>query len=395
MTRREKFRAYMARMAATADPKLALQQGLYVKPPDAISEHIVQRFEIEPTAHQLIVGGIGAGKTTQLLTVQQQLTSVEDVRAEYVDVSEKQDLMKARPGSLVALAGMYLQSLLPEPPKEVRLNWNFFGHWSKGYWIHPNEMYPDDDDGSEWHPGILTPPQNPWTDIPDHHVSLLREASTELARQGKIPILLFDSLDRMTDLQSFTKIVEQDIAALRWAKIGVVLIAPIRSLSGFGRLEVEHFDYLHVQSPVDVAHDEQGRAFLLEVLRRRAEPEILTDAAAQRLVHLSGGVLRELIHLAKSAGQTAYRQGAEAIDAEHVDIAANGYGRSLLVGLKQAEIDTLKHLRTTGGFVRVSESDLALMATRRILEYHSSTSPVRFAVHPTIAPLLDQVAGSP
>jgi hypothetical protein len=215
----------------------------------------------------------------------------------------------------------------------------------------------------------------------------------ELSSQDKTPILLFDSLDRMTDLQAFTKIIEQDIAALRWANIGVVLIAPIRSLSGFGRLEVEHFDYLHVQSPIDVEHDEQGRAFLLEVLRRRAEPEILTDAAAQRLVHLSGGVLRDLIFLAKSAGQAAYRQGAEAIDAEHVDAAANGYGRSLLVGLKQEEIDTLKHLRTTGEFVRVSESDLALMATRRILEYHSSTSPIAFAVHPTIAPLLDQVAG--
>jgi hypothetical protein len=129
------------------------------------------------------------------------------------------------------------------------------------------------------------------------------------------------------------------------------------------------------------------------VLRRRAESEILPDGAARRLVQLSGGVLRDLIHLAKSAGQTAYRQGAEAIDAEHVDIAANGYGRSLLVGLKQEEIDTLKHLRATGEFVRVSDDDLALMATRRILEYHSSTSPIAFAVHPAIAPLLDQMAG--
>jgi len=205
--------------------------------------------------------------------------------------------------------------------------------------------------------------------------------------------LLFDSLDRMTDLQAFTKIVEQDIAALRWANIGVVLIAPIRSLSGFGRLEVEHFDHVQYLSPIDVEHDEQGAAFLLEVLRRRAEPEILTDAAAQRLVHLSGGVLRDLISLAKSAGQAAYRQGAEAIDAEHVGVAANSYGRSLLVGLKQEEIDTLRHLRATGEFVRVSESDLALMATRRVLEYHSSTSPIAFAVHPTIAPLLDQVTG--
>ena len=393
MTRREKFRAYMANMSATANPKLAIERQLYVTPPDAISDHIVRRFEIEPASRQLVVGGIGAGKTTQLLRAQAGLSALDDVCAEYIDVSEQLEMAQARPGCLVALAGLYLRSIL-ESKSATSIQWAPLMSWAKGYWRYPYEdYYGDDGDGSEWQPGIVTPPKKPWVDIADDYVSLLHEAHGVLAERGQNLVLLFDSLDRMTDTRVFTKIVEQDVAALHWAKIGVVLIGPIRSLSGFERLDVEHFDYLHLQSPVDVEHDERGRSFLFDVLRRRGTPEILPDETARRLVNLSGGVLRDLIYLAKAAGDEAYRQGAECIGGEHADAAAEGYGRALLVGLKQEEIETLKHLRATGGFVRTSQEDLELIATRRILEYRSRSSPFAFSVHPVIAPLLDQLAG--
>jgi hypothetical protein len=53
----------------------------------------------------------------------------------------------------------------------------------------------------------------------------------------------------------------------------------------------------------------------------------------------------------------------------------------------------LHQVRAKGTFVQTSEKDLALLATRRVLEY--ANGKPRFAVHPTIEPLLAQIAEAP
>lgn len=389
MTRRQKFREYMARMSAAANPKLAIEQEFYVPPPDAISDRIVKRLEIEPSSRHLIVGGIGAGKTTQLLIAQKSLEKSGDVRAVYIDVSERHDLAQLKPGCLVALAGVALEELLSHHGISAP-DWDSFRNWAKGYWTYPYENYYDnDDDGARFVRGIIKPPV-PWPDIPSHIVSTFSQAAKLIMTQVSSLVLLFDSLDRLSDRDAFSKVAEQDVAVLHGAGVGLVLIGPIRSLGGLGRLDADRFDYLHIQAPIDTEQDEQGRDFLLQVLHRRAGPEMLSSAAADQLVRLSGGVLRDLIALAKSAGDEAYSNGGDVIDADHVLAAADMFGRSLMVGLKPEEVETLNHLRSTGGFVRTSEDDLALIATRRVLEYRGRQT--RYAVHPTISPLLDQVA---
>jgi ABC-type glutathione transport system ATPase component len=49
-----------------------------------------------------------------------------------------------------------------------------------------------------------------------------------------------------------------------------------------------------------------------------------------------------------------------------------------------AELEVLQRVRTQGKFVHTSEDDLALLMTRRVLEYRSGAQPW-YAVHPTIA----------
>jgi hypothetical protein len=142
---------------------------------------------------------------------------------------------------------------------------------------------------------------------------------------------------------------------------------------------------------VDVEQDPGGREFLFRVLRARVEESMLPDREALALVAASGGVLRDLISLAKAAGDEAYLSGSEAIEMGHVQAAADAFGRSLMIGLHKPEIDILKHLRSSGGFVWTTDDDLALLATRRVLEYPRRNPP--FSVHPTIVPLLDQKAG--
>jgi hypothetical protein len=62
-------------------------------------------------------------------------------------------------------------------------------------------------------------------------------------------------------------------------------------------------------------------------------------------------------------------------------------------GLRADEIEVLKRVRKKGAFVQTSEDDLALLMTRRVLEYRSNGRP-RYAVHPTIEGFLDELSGS-
>jgi len=385
MTRRERFRQYMTRVAAAADPARALEQKLYVHPPNAISDFISRHLEIDPTARHLIVGSIGSGKTTELLVATRELNAFPDIRAAYVDVSQKQDLVKLKPGCLVALAGL---ALLEGQRSVLRDDRESFTRWANGYSTGPN-LYGDGDLFIDVE-GVVIPPRLEWHEISSMQVDRLARFAEIEREAGHHFVVLFDSIDRTTNRSAFTQLIDQDIAALRSCNIGVVLIGPIRSLEGFGRLEADRFDKLHLQGPIDIEQDPGGREFFFRVLRARVESSMLSDQVALALIAASGGVLRDLISLAKTAGDEAYLSGAETIEMEHVQAASDAFGRSLMIGLHEPEIEILKHLRSSGGFVWTTDDDLALVATRRVLEYPHRTP--RFSVHPTIAPLLDQKA---
>ena len=387
MTRRERFRSYMASVDPASNPSTAIERGYFVDRPGSIASQIVGRFEIEPTARQLIVGGIGSGKTTQLLVSTIGLNDISDISATYIDVGQHQDLGKVGPGCLVALASRELLNSFKEVEKSLSQR---VSGWLHGQW---NEGEGDFDNYSDaWIPGIISSPEPDWTSIHQYHVDDLKTLSQAAIAEGKHPVFLFDSMDRMSDNAAFSRVVEEDVAALHACGVGVVLVGPLRSLEGFGRIDADRFDHLHIQAPIDVRTDEWGHNFLEIVLGRRAAEDMLPAEVRSELVLWSGGVLRDLMSLAKLAGEEAYLDGAEAISVDHVRRAADRFGRSLLMGLQQDDLDKLKQVHGSGRFVQVSPSDIALIATRRILEYREQTSS--YAVHPAIAPLLADVGSA-
>lgn len=389
-TRRSRFKQYMANFAAAADPALAIHKDLYVHPPSAVSDLLVHSFEVEESRAHLIVGGIGAGKSTQLLMAATRLNAHEDIRAIYVDVSTRQDIVNLKPGCLVALAGISL--LEAEPMVGTKSERKFVTQWAQGYLSDPREYdWDGDDEHGKYVPGVIVPPRLEWPDIASYQVERVKSLVDELRASGRSLVLLFDSLDRTSNLEAFVRLVEQDVAALRWCGAGLALIGPLRSLEGFGHLDVARFDKLYMQPSLDVAENQESHHFLSEVIRRRSDQSMITPLAISDLVNASGGILRDLISLAKGAGDEAYLRGDDIVDARHVLAAVDAFGRALMIGLRPDDIETLKHLQSGGGFVRTSDEDLALIATRRIVHY--PTRAQGFAVHPAIAPLLDQKAG--
>jgi len=140
----------------------------------------------------------------------------------------------------------------------------------------------------------------------------LVELSRVLGERGLRAVVCFDSLDRISDPVVFGKIVEQDVAALRLAGIGVVLAGPLRSLYGADRTIFDRFDYFYHQPAIDAQQDAAGLDFLVRVLRARVGADILPDVSCSRLGGYSGGVLRDLITLAQAAGEEAPSPGAAA-----------------------------------------------------------------------------------
>jgi hypothetical protein len=405
--RRETFRRYMSRLNAAAHPREAIEDNLYVaRPGTSVADHLVRRLELEPASSHVLVGGVGSGKTTQLLMTQKQLDATSDVHTFFVDVSERHDLSRLRPSVLLVLAGLTLAGLAPQDASEaVKQARKKFTRWAHGYidWVDERESEwgaspdPDDDDDDRYlRPvqvqGVIVPPQPALRgDIQERAQELkrLRDVFNE-----ELPhiVFLFDSLDRLTDLKPFAEVVEQDIRAIKAAGIGVVVVGPLRTLFGTGRPIVDRFDYLYHQPSVDVQQDAAGRDFLATILRRRVAADVLPDLSLRSIVEFSGGVLRDLISLARSAGEEAYTDGADSISRRHVEAAADAFGRSLMLGLGPDEIEVLQRVRLRSTFVQTSDKDIALLVTRRVLEYGNGTR--RYAVHPTISPLLEQLKSS-
>ena len=375
------YRAYIAAFNIT-DSKAAFDSGYYVPLPDSLSARIRARAEIQPGAIQAIVGGIGFGKTTQLLAAAAALRESSDLEPRYVDVASTHKLSVLKPSLLLTLAGLELAALVPAEESYERASKKIRGH-GFGRWVARGEEDepPDDDNWDVWASGLLQDPNRIAPDI----AGIEADVGLLLSGLKKHLVLLFDGLDRVQDLVALITMLSQDLRAFKRLSIGCVLALPEQMLFGKERSFLDKLDW-HPLTAFDVQHDPKAKDLFSEVLARRAPSGLLTDAAIELLIKSSGGVFRDLIVLARSAGEEAYMAGASTIDLQYVTHAADRFGRKRLIGLNKEQIEALKRVRKTGAFVETSDSDVSLLATGSVLQYARPNS--RFEVHPTLVPLL-------
>lgn len=399
--RRTRFRDYMRRLDPTGDPVQAIASGFYVAPPNAVSQRIATRLELEPTSSHLLIGGIGSGKTTELIAIEQKLAAVEDVFPVRVDVPSRHRLDKLKPGVLIALAAIEACAELNRQiemglkvDEEIQQAQRRISFITKGSY----EFFPpgEDEEPGFWHPGVLEEPE-----ISKQVTSLSEELKQVTSLLRRKPILLFDGLDRVIDLAAFASVVTQDVPLLSNADVGLVMIGPQNLRFSPQRFIEQSFETVHLHGAVAMDTD-NGKGFLTSVLRARADESILPQASADAIIHWSGGVLRDLVALARAAGAEAYADGADMIQDAHVSTAADRFGRDLLLGCTKEMVDRLKELvpRKPGrGFPLIqptitiaTEVDQRLLMERLLIEVPGT--PVRYVLHPTIVPLLPGVVGS-
>ncbi|WP_437835664.1 hypothetical protein [Sorangium sp. So ce1153] len=397
-SRLERFRTYFERLDPDSRPSSLLGDDRYAEPPGrAMGEQLASRLKLAPSSSHLVTGPAGTGKTTQLYRAAEALGS-GDTRAVYVDVSTQHDLDKNLAGVLVVLAGLELAKLVGRHSDDaVHAARESFRRWAYGH----REFIPDDpreyeyDDYPEsdeepgyWHqrPGVIAPPLSPLPLDSAEKIEALKMLKQALPDGIRHVAILFDSLDRLDDAEAFRKAAIDDVRALRHAGIGVAVVSPMRLLYGPNRPIVDVFDQVHIVPAVDVSQSLEGRDFLLRVLAKRTDEGVVVPEMRGRLVDASGGLLRDLLQLTRSAVEEAFVAGADAVAPEHVARAVDEHGRTMMYGLQKQELDTLDNLRRRGAFVPTNDDLIALLVSRRVIEYQGTTK--RYAVHPAIEPLL-------
>lgn len=379
----------MARLDPRADPIRSIADGLHVAPPgDTVFAALRARLELQPCSSHLLLGQIGSGKTTQLRLLEQELKG--DVQPIYIDVSEKLALTEVEVGALMVLAGLSMsERLVDETSPEIVVTIKHFKRWAHGSsfiqelrdhgWEVIGELL-----GTT--PGIIQPPSLGM----GHSVAEKSQSLSTLVKAtgDATPIFLFDGLDRTADLKIWQDILNNDVIGLTRAGVGVVLVAPLTLLYGTHRPLTQSVDRVHRQPIVD-PEDPAGAAFLRDILNRRAGDLFDADATTA-LCHWSGGIPRDLIALARTAVEETYVSGRDRVTVNEVDLAASTFGRELIMGLTKDDLALLDRVRRDGTFIPTDDTAYALLLSRRVLEY--GAGPHRYALHPTLAPLLEQLA---
>jgi hypothetical protein len=400
--RLERFRKEMAAFEGAADPARSVERGHYVPhPKKSLADTIAGRIAIRPASTHLLIGGIGSGKTTELLVACDRINELEDTYAHYIDVSLEADISQMKPGVLLAMAGVAISELVSDSDNENmgksietirQLAYGYQEKVHESMWDDYDDYYNDgsyDSSGQRFsvveHKGLI-----PIRPKAPEEIKKLRGAINSVKqvvseKYGAI-VLLLDGLDRLYEDKLFVQLI-RDIKLLSELGIGVVLIGPIHAVYSKHRSRIEiTVDSFSYQPCFDVAKDPDARNFFAKILAVRASEGFLEQSSVARLIHYSGGMLRDLINLTQSAIEETYLSGSDNVNEAHVEAAAQSFGRAKVWGISDEELNTMEQVSKEGKFIPRTEEDISLLVDGKILEY---TYPeLRHAVHPALLPLI-------
>jgi Cdc6-like AAA superfamily ATPase len=405
--RRQLYRPFLERLNPTGSQSL-LADGLVVAPdhdPRDIGRppiHVAfaNTAELTRGSQMALVGGIGSGKTTELLLTQKVLSRHPDAVNVYVDMADYADLSEISTGAILATAGIQLYRRLlkkarnKELPDAVKAAWVKLRAlaFGKTDWVKqppdPYEYEPDADEAYEvvrvHVPGVmklrLPALRRQVVEILGQFLTIA--SSLEAESQTT---LLVDGLDRLIKPELFRQFAEQDLQALKGTKISVIIVAPLLFLYDKNRFLQDYFDVVkHIPA---AAADPRTSAFLRQILERRGALHFMDRTEIAAIAKYSGGVLRDLLTLARSSAEYAYRDGEDRIGRRHVKAAVKQLGNRYLVGLGNDQKGLLRRLTEDGEFPMENSTARELLVNRQVLEYFRGGLD-SLAVHPALARVL-------
>jgi energy-coupling factor transporter ATP-binding protein EcfA2 len=386
MTNRlELFRQQIAAFDGAGDPVGAIEKGYYIEEPHYSSTNtLLKRISLRPKSKNLLIGGIGFGKTTQLLRLQQLLkdTSDADVYPHYVDVTRYTQADDIHTKTIDAIIGVELLRIYRQAGIRIEPHLaEMIEEYAYGKTEIIDKTQPEIVRSSTQviqHPGILSSHRR--VDSPEL-VSVLSNLIKSFQFQvSQTLFFLLDGLDRLENREIFIQIVSRNLLAVH---SGFLIVGSIDLLYSrfFDSLDsiFHHFEY---RSAFDVDQDEEANRFFKDILLARSTEDFLQKDALRDLIYLSGGVLRDLINLTQEAIQEAYLSDSERVDQQHVEKAVTSLGRAKLLGLDKKQYDALKNVARNDLEAPTSPEEIYLLSSGRILEYRFPER--RFDLHPVL-----------
>jgi hypothetical protein len=366
-----------------------------------IHEAFANTAELSRGAQMALVGGIGSGKTTELQLTLKLLSRHADAVNIYMDMAELTDLNELNPGSILIAIGIQLYSRLNKDDRQradIKLAYQKLQELAKGKtkWVPLDAFDPGPDQGPEGPhlvavhtPGLLK------LRFPALHRNIV--AAQGLVLEIAMPLLLsdaqitilMDGLDRLIRPERFREFAEQDLRALRGARVSVVVAAPLSLWFDKSRFLQEYFDDVkHIPTAIS---DPQKSDFLNRVLRRRGAAELMGEKEVSEIARFSGGVLRDVITLARTSAEAAYRDDKDRISFTHVRSAIRQLGKRYLVGLGKSQRSRIRRLIDNEEFSIEDPTSRELVINRQVLEYFNNGRDF-FAVHPALVEALAESA---
>ena len=403
--RRQVYRPFLERLNPIASSLNVLAEGLIVAPdhdPRDTGEppiHVAfaNTAELTRGSQMALVGGIGSGKTTELLLTQKVLGRHADAVNIFVDMADYTDLSEVSPGAVLAVAGFEIYSHLTKsargPTREATAAHTRLRALAiaRTAWVDPWERGDEmpDDIVPVQVPGLMRLRFPPLRGKVKEAKDLLFSIASQLVETGSQITLLVDGLDRLIRPELFREFAEQDLQALRGTKISVIIVAPLLFLYDKSRFLQDYFDPVkHIPA---AAADPQHSDFLRKILQRRGAPDLMDRAEITSIAKYSGGVLRDLLTLARSSAEYAYRDGEDHISRRHVNAAIKQIGNRYLAGLGNTQKRLLRSLIEDGEFPIENSTARELLVSRQVLEYFKGGVDY-FAVHPALAKVLPKPA---
>ncbi len=368
----------------TAPPIEPIESGLVSSDlHDSLFQKIAARAEIEPGSQQVVLGGIGSGKTTELLLTQKHLRD-RGLQAIYMEASRYTNLAEAGPGALVAMSGLEMVELTMGN-EAVRSAAQEMRKYANGRWVstEPHDGYYDgydDGDPQVFIKGKLTSP-TPLVADEVRRIKDSLEALLETSRAKGDVVAIFDGLDRLPSASRFWEVALADLLLLKELEVPVVTVAPWSMLYDPSSTLADRFDRVH---ELKAETYETLQPKLEAVLLRRDTAKLLSPEDTRTICHASGGVIRDLMTIARDAGEEAYVTDAEVIGWTEIANAVHNLGHSYLRGLSPSQIKALRYWTEGESFDPGRPEILELLMTRRVLQ----RSTGRYGVHPALASLL-------
>ncbi|MFO0560793.1 MAG: hypothetical protein U0269_22440 [Polyangiales bacterium] len=364
MTRLARFQWLIERLDPVASERTA---PLYVKRPGtSAAELIATSVQLNPRQSHAVQSVIGAGKTSEMMRARQLCASA----APEVVTAWSDPTVASRPFDAMG-AGWLVDWALHALSEEL-----------------VRDAVGAADGRRSIEPLLLAPSEREALSIPFSREQQLRLVAAMLPRGATVFI---DSVDRCEHHRALIEAIRSDVPTLSRVGIGVVIALPLRMrVAEEALLDALQPLQMHFIAAADTTR-EDDRRWLGEVLAVRDSDHLVSPAAANAIVGVSGGVVRFLVHIARTAAQIAFQTGAETVSVEHVDLAVRFFESAVLTQqLSSQDLSALRVFARQSTATALGERWWDHVAAGRILWDPKSKTPAR--LHPLLERMLQSEA---